>query len=535
MLHFHGIEPHSDGLKRFSFNLNLLQSLSAVAKLLAECGNDFSLLQANISAKIEQLFAERSHLASLSPKIKHNLRKLYLQRDIALFLAAHKPHAALLQAVISRLNSGKNIAASWEYISRTIITDSKLSKDFLENEDVVFDQASFIGELLQFIQLCFLDQVAEYPPANLKLVLIPKQFPQHNWISYEAAEHKRLLAWSSANKHGSLSYLQIDLWRRFKNHQTALPQAADFQPRLASSQPESLFKISGIDFLIPELTKDKAQASLLPERPWESLRAFQAYVRQKYSLKGGQVLCAIFRQLLPRSYGKQEFDLKRHFDLLSDNAKQRPGSKKKLALWQQTVALLQDLEKIEIIRTHEKREQRSRLVLICETEYDNQASNYPCRFSLLLDKIFYNYDAASGILPLSLPYLAIPERFFKLKIPRSYGDLVNVLVYLTTKWSLEYKINQGRLTTSVQEIIEGANLAVSQSAKYRIVYKVLAMIRFMKEQQLINDYYQTSPASKHPWQASYSIRASQDSIKSLANFYQLTPALAPQSPHLESF
>ncbi|MBL0690791.1 MAG: hypothetical protein JJV97_00445 [SAR324 cluster bacterium] len=556
MLHFSGIEYKNGVPTRFSFNIPLLDSFKKATGLLENSDNDPKAALAKIKDSIEFLFTNSRSNFSLTPQIRQKARNLYLQRDIILFLQNNQARLPALVQLLTILYSISDIKTKWQLVVGLLVDNKiKLARpDFL---DKLFNEESLLYSILQIVRLSFLAQIGDRPPPNLKLILVAKSFPQHNWISYEFGEHKRIINWQTDEVLCTTSYLQHSLWEALvfeKEPKSRLASQQFFAPSLVNYTKKNLvqekseeinqssieqeneeFSLTGLDWR--DQQQEKTQLKLIPEKPWESFYEFQNYLQKKHSIKGVVAFYGILRQFLPARGGVvKSFNVRNHLELLNENlrkASQVNSVKKSKTLkdpkkskrwlareeanWKKTQMIFNELANFDVIRQREENGElkRYKLLVVMGKTFADDKEIVPQTMDIFLDKVFSGNNKL-GYLPLAIPYLLIPKDFFTLKIPVSLKEVINLMIYLTTNWLYEYNFKGGVLTQNISNIISGSRLYFSKSAQYRAVYKTLSAIRFMKEKGLIADYHLQKGETKSPWATICQLKANSESLQLLA-------------------
>ena len=205
MLYFHGIEFLHGKPKRYAYSY-------AVIKALKEVADDFPEDQGRLS---QRLIAQKERLAlffkQTGPKLENDLKDEQLFFDLLSFIERRWTEKKALQSIFSLLAELESIDCPevWHKI-----------KQFFGQEKQVFYQASFLDsfsnpflvELLELCKLAFLEKLAEYPPANTKLVFAKNAFPKQKWIELSPRAQDSMIEWLPEKQIAHLSYLKADLW-----------------------------------------------------------------------------------------------------------------------------------------------------------------------------------------------------------------------------------------------------------------------------------------------------------------------------------
>lgn len=547
MLHFYGIERKAGDSFRFSFKIDLMSAISQSLATLQAANDDPQAALLLIKQDIEALVRDKNLLDidhKLISAIKIKSKHLYLVRDILLFLSANQTNYAIIKNYLLILIQELTIEEKWSKACNYLIMHQAALCPLGVSQEVL-QENSLINLLLQIIRLTMLAQIPNSPPANLKLAFVYKKFPQHNWISTDFSDYKRVLNWEPAGKNFSLLYLQTVFWQKASGNGTPDQNlttnmqinkdniksniAGHMQKNILTAQslPSQAANLTELlapdaeDFLPPDdvdafqqnvelvLVDQKLRPRILPARPWESLFEFQQGLRKKYTNAGVVIFYAILRQLLPsKSRGLVVFNVESHLQLFS--AQNKLSRKNQDSVWRKTLDILQELEKIDVVRKDKHYLKNNKLLQVFG-HISASNSNIPKRLELVLNDIFIG-NPSIGILPLAAIYLAIPRHFFSIKIPAVLKEVLNFMVFFTSSWMYGFKQDKGVLTRSLRQIIAGSCMEVSKSDKYRAVYRSLSAFRYMKANKLIADYNLHAGSSKDQWDKLCVISANQESL-----------------------
>lgn len=519
MLLFKGIHLEDKKLQRYAIEYNLRKSYIYTHNILEQQKQNIPKALDILQQEVDNLYKNHIQLP-LSPKNNFAIAVKIRSKDILLFFQRYKFFGDILRESLKILILAVSVQKKWEHLLKIFV-----QKEFTENFLQQKKNRDFIEDFLMFVWLGFLDQITETPPMNLRLYFISGEFPKCNWSVTDYSEKIKIKEWQPAEEVCQLNFLRLQLYRVIHSKE------AFFQSLVA----EQSQNITGILQKIKlAYSTDKEQEKIFESSPEEVLQIFIQEILEEYrNQKGSNHLIAILYQI-QKNYrnGKCSFYWQEHFELISKR-QTLTNLKKQIIIAKEIFQKLQNLKVIRVFQENTIFEIKKSLITILSNTYFPQQkflkkNLQQNRIELQVDSIiipekkdFISFSSSLCFLPLEL----LKET------QRTYPFLVFLGVYLYDCWFCEYSHLQGKTKKTIQELIEGSFVKVTDSKKYRVAQRIRSALQYLKQKNYIGNY-QLCFSAKNILETSYTLLAPTDFHQKMEEFSQKKSDLFQQEKQL---
>ena len=474
MLEFSGIKIDRNGFpQRFRFRYDLKESYRiAMAVSLKPLTEEETIDSGIIDKKINDIYQNSF------PKINRKLEvaKLIRARDITFFFNRNKKFIFFLKVILNELLIENDIPTKWKRVEMLLIGEPLLGlqanyRTMLENGD------SFLMHIIEMVKLYFMDDILEKPPENSMLYFVNNQFPLHNWHGTDVSEKIKPQEWKPKNNYCSAQYLLSRLLENLLGKSQKVKEST--HSFITSKQYKIHFRYKD---------GNEQYLSLVPMEIEEVWKQFFFLIFKKFKSSGVRHFLAFIKQMQENIQENfvSIFDWEEHFSLTIDKHKSLRWKKKQIEI---SAQIFKEIQNLEVIRTFENGRESyeiKNIFLNIISELIKPNERYLNKFSrvnklkLILDKEVCPNSHQRRFCGLKF----IPEKFFS-DDNKLFPYLHLIGYYVYDIWTHEKSIETGKTEKTLQEIIEGSDIDVTPSNKYRITNTVCSTLRYMEEQQYI--------------------------------------------------
>ncbi|MCP4749369.1 MAG: hypothetical protein GY866_00615 [Proteobacteria bacterium] len=518
MLKFYGIRFNKQGTpERFTLSFSLRESLNASLYIHDYFHGDLQKTTKAIDEEIDKLFQNAGEVKKQNRLFRFTVAKWFRTKDIVRFIYRNEQTSNYKLEIARILNTPEPIEEKWRLIEPIFLFDV-LRQSAEECSEQLSDPESDLNLTLQMINLFFLEQDDEIPPANLELQFIRYQFPKIIWKKRDGFNVSSNPFWIPKNPYCRLPYLSTRIVSRI--YETARDfTGINEQPALPAASPsfDLLFPDEGPDEIRLEFEDGQDrnnQAPLIPETAAETLLSLQKTIQRNYSHDGVKHLLGIFRQLAEvESEHICGFNAEKHLTLVARPTGNGTFTEKQRNLFSGVFRTLLGMRvKRFWSRDGQTREISNPLLLEFAEETAHPGLSGKIR-KILLDPIFF--PSRHNPFRLGGHLMLIPEGLFR-ESTQKHALLPGLASFLTGTWLNDFAQKKGIAEKTTREIIEGCAFNVTSSNKYRIVRKLKSELVYMEEKCYIAKYKLDEDKDGNPWNDMHRISASDETMNAIA-------------------